>query len=149
MSTTNNNAPILVNSAEQKYIERSVREWLDTYPDKPVIQIDYEYLNDISGMTLSTAKSAVKVSQYITGGYKAQYQFNILYRTIAENTDERLKIDEALNAFGEWCENNPLTLGTGMVVNKVERTTNAGIAARFDDGVEDHQISLTLTYEVI
>lgn len=150
MGTTNSNTPVvLVNASEQEKVVRAVRTWLNTYTNKPLSKVDYEYLGDTSGLSLSTEQASFKVRQYITGGYQAQYQFKILYRTIAENTDERLAIDEALNKYGEWCEQNPLTLGTGMVVNQVKRTTNAGISARFDDGVEDHQISLTLTYEVI
>ena len=69
---------------------------------------------------------------------------------ITSTIDDRLKADEQLNAFGIWCENSELpTLADGIVCRKVRIDSLSGIAARYADGAEDHQILLTLTYEVI
>lgn len=41
------------------------------------------------------------------------------------------------------------SLGDGMRVRSVEASSRAALFARYDDGTEDHQILMKLTYEVI
>jgi len=53
-----------------------------------------------------------------------------------------------LNELGAWAEENPPDLGEGMTVTSVERTTPAGLIARYEDLTEDYQILLTINYEV-
>ena len=138
----------LVSAEEQKQISRAVLEWLNTYPDKPK-RIDFEFLNKTSGMCITTVQTAFKTRQYINGGYQAQFQFQIVYRLIASNVEERLAADELLNDFGEWCENNPPELAENINRWKVRRDTGASIMGRYDNGAEDHTIQMTLIYEVI
>ena len=145
----NNNTPkALVSAAEQAQIARAVLDWLNAYPDKPK-KLDFEYLGKSSGLTVSTVQAAYKVKQYITGGYRAQYQFQIVYRLIASNADERLAADEALNSFGDWAEQNAPTLPKGIYRWRARRDNGASIMARYDNNAEDHAIQITVTYEVI
>ncbi len=132
-------------------MSRAVRQWLNTYPNKPLSKLDFEWLGDDGGLCISTIQAAYKTKQFIDGSYQAQYQFKIIYRTTAKSADERMSADEVLDAYGAWAEANAdsLTIADGFRVRKVKRDTAAALFARYEGDVEDHQILLTLIYEVI
>ena len=135
----------LVSAEENADVSRAVRQWLNAYPDKPLSKLDFEWLGEKSGLCISTIQAAYKTS------YQAQYQFKIIYRLPAKNADERMSADEVLDAYGAWAEANAdsLTIADGIRVCKVKRDTAAALFARYEGDVEDHQILLTLIYEVI
>ena len=133
---------------EADQIARSVRSWLNTYPDKPMRMVDVEYLGENSGLALETVQAAYKTRTYITGGYQAQYQFSILYRTIPESANQRLEADEVLNNYAAWAEANPPTLPAPCVFSRLTRNTNAALLERQPTDAETHQILFTLLYEV-
>lgn len=128
-----------------------MRKWLNTYSDKPLTKLDFEWLGKNTGLCISTIQAAYKTKQFIDGTYQAQYQFKLIYRTTATNADERLTADEVLDKYGEWAELNTdsLTIADNICIKKVKRDTSATIFARYEGDVEDHQILLTLIYEVI
>lgn len=139
----------LVSAEEQAQITRTLLEWLNTCESLPA-KLDYEYLPDEEGLSMMTEQAAYYTARYILGGYAAEYTFRIVYRSMAENTDQRMAMDEVLNIIGAWAEEQtPPDLGDGIHVKRIRRTMLPGILARYDDGVEDHHISLTLQYEVI
>lgn len=140
---------ILVSASEQAEISRAVLTWLNTYDRLPTSKVDFEYLGKTSGFCLSVVQSAFKTKQYISGGYQAQFQFQLVYRLIASNADARITADEVLNEMGEWCETNTPTLPLGVNRWKCKRDTGASLMARYDNNAEDHAISLTILYEVI
>ena len=133
---------------EAEQIARAVRSWLNTYPDKPERMVDVEYLREDSGLALETVQAAYKTKQYITGGYQAQYQFAILYRTIPLAANERLEADEVLNNYAVWAEANPPALPEPCVYVRLTRNTNAALLERQPTDAETHQILFTLLYEV-
>lgn len=132
-------------------VARAVRAWLNGYPDKPLNKLDFEWLGESKGLCTSTIQSAFKTRQYIGGGYQAQYQFKIIYRTIATSADERLSADEAIDLYGEWAETHisGLTISDNIRIVRIKRDTSSSLFARYEGDVEDHQILMTLTYEVI
>ena len=138
----------LVSASENKRIERAVVTWLNTYEDKPC-RVDYGFLGKTSGLAVGTIQSAHFVARYITVGYKAQYQFELVYRLIASNADERISADELLNTIGEWMENNIPEPPAGINRWKVNRSTGAAHITSYDNGAEDHAIQMTSIYEVI
>ena len=139
-----------VSAEENAAISRAVLAWLNSYEEKPWNKIDFEYLGKSSGCCVSVVQAAYKTRQYITGGYQAQYQFQIVSRLIADNVNLRLKADEDLNTIGAWAEvDDGLTLPAGCIIRKVKRDTASALMARYDNNSEDHSISMTLTYEVI
>lgn len=140
----------LVSADEEQEVGRALLVWLNTYMDKPVDRINFEFLpSDGPGMTLSTIQAAYKTRQYIFGGYEAQYQFKIVYRTQPDDDDSRLVADEILNDIGAWAERSVTKPElTNAVVRSVRRASNASLFATYEDGSRDHQILMTLTYEV-
>lgn len=143
----------LVTAEEVDKISRSMLVWANTFPDKPVTVIKYEFLTvdsaEESGMALSTIQGTYITRRYILGGYQAEYQFKIIYRIRPGNSnDKRLQADEMLNRFGDWARTQKPDLGEGINALKVEPTTQSSKFAAYEDGYEDYQILMRLTYEV-
>lgn len=152
---TSNKLRSLVAAEEVDKISRSMLVWANTFPDKPVTIIKYEFLDvdEISGgeagMALSTIQGTYITRQYIIGGYQAEYQFKVIYRIKPGNSnDKRLQADEMLNRFGDWARTQKPDLGEGINALKVEPTTQSSKFAAYEDGYEDYQILMRLTYEV-
>lgn len=141
----------LVSAEEEEAVGRALLSWLNEYPDKPVSRINFEFLaTDTPGIMVSTIQAAFKTRQYIVGGYEAQYQFKLVYRTFPNDNDSRLAADETLNKMGAWAERNVASLDISpATVQSFARTSNASLVAVYEDGSRDHQILMTLTYEVI
>ena len=53
-----------------------------------------------------------------------------------------------LNCFGDWARTQKPDLGEGINALKVEPTTQSSKFAAYEDGYEDYQILMKLTYEV-
>lgn len=145
----------LVAAEEVDKISRSMLVWANTFPDKPVTVIKYEFLDvdeisgDETGMALSTIQGTYITRQYIIGGYQAEYQFKLIYRIKPGNSnDKRLQADEMLNRFGDWARTQKPDLGEGINAINVEPTTQSSKFAAYEDGYEDYQILMRLTYEV-
>lgn len=152
---TSNKLRSLVAAEEVDKISRSMLVWANTFPDKPVTVIKYEFLDvdeisgDEAGMALSTIQGTYITRQYIIGGYQAEYQFKVIYRIKPGNSnDKRLQADEMLNRFGDWVRTQKPDLGDGINALRVEPTTQSSKFAAYEDGYEDYQILMRLTYEV-
>lgn len=143
----NRDTPI-VPVANAAQIEQAVRDWLNTYTSKPKT-VDYEYLRpDAEAITFSPIQVPFKVRQYIDGGYKAQYQFRVIYRTEAITNDERIAAVEILNNLAAWAVQNPPTFADATNAY-VEQSNLATVIAAYEDGSADYAVTLTLYYEVI
>ncbi len=150
-----NRQAVLVAGDEADKVSRYLLDFMRRYPDLPVSTVRFEYLaDDEPGMALSTIQSAYKIKQYIFGGYMAEYQFKIIYRMQPGNSDvKRLQADETLNKMANWLSDRTtwqtLTIGDGKRVCGISSNTRATTFARYNNGTEDHQILMTLRYEVI
>ena len=139
-----------VSAAEEYQVSRKLLVWLNTYPEKPVDLIRFEFLPaDTTAMAMSTIQAAYILQKYILGGYKTEYQFKLIYRIKPGNSnDKRLKADELLDALGDWTIGQRPDIGEGKTVVSVEPTTRSSLFAVYENGDEDHQILMKLTYEV-
>lgn len=161
MNSTNEKPRPLVAAEEEDKISRNVLIWLNTFPEipddvaagNPMTPINFEFLlNNTPCMALSTIQAPYIVSKYIVGGYKAEYQFKVIYRIIPGNTpwpDKRLKADELLDRLGDWVQKSTPDLGPGIRALRVEPTTRSTKFGGYENGDEDHQILMKMTYEVI
>lgn len=144
----------LAPQAEVDQISRYMLAWANKFPDKPVVIINYEFIKidpgEETGMALSTIQGTYITKPDILGGYQAEYQFKLIYRIKPGNSNNsRLSADELLNQFGDWGRTNLPDLGDGIRAIKVEPTTQSSKFAAYDDGYEDYQILMKMTYEVI
>ena len=143
--SSNEKTRTLVAAAEEADISRKMLVWANTFPDKPT-NIDFEYLApDGEGMALSTIQGAYITKRYVCGGYRAEYDFKLIYRIKGTSNDKRLTADAVLNSFGDWARKNLPSLDA--IVLKVEPTARAALFAIYENGDEDHQILMKLTYE--
>lgn len=143
----NNNEPMLAPESEQ--IARAVRAWLNRYPNKPEAKVDVEFLGETSGLSLVTVPAAyITRGPFILGGYEAQYQFAIQYKTTPVTTNERLEADEILNDYAAWVESTKPELPQGCRFRRCRRTNIAALISPDANGSEIHQILFTLLYEV-
>ena len=145
----------MVSAEEVDQISRSMLVWANSFPEKPVNIIRYEFLTvrdtvkSETGMAFSTIQGTYITQRFILGGYRAEYQFKMIYRIKpGDSIDARLSADELLNRFGDWARNNPPKLGDNIRAIKVEPTTQSSKFAAYQDGYEDYQILMRLTYEV-
>lgn len=145
----------LVKRAEEDQISRNVLQWLRKYPEFPsgVKTIKFEELEDDRvSIALSTIPGTYITATDITGGYEAEYQFKLVYRAQPTSDGERLEMDEILDAIGDWAVANgdkePPDLGMGREAVKFETSTRSSLFARYENGDEDHQIIMKLTYNV-
>lgn len=152
MNQTKKLSAVPVSEASKVY--RAIKQWLDTYTGSPAERMNYEYLPEDGGLTLTIDNAgAMKTREYILGGYEAQCRFQIVYRVICSTNDERMKADEVLNSYGDWCEKNLATLQIPAAEGKTARPIKclpnnvSAILAR-ENNIEIHSISITLTYEV-
>ena len=144
---------MLAAAEEVDKISRSMLVWANTFPEKPVDIIKYEFLSadqgDETGMALSTIQGTYITRRFITGGYQGEYQFKLIYRIKpGRSNDKRLEADELLNHFGDWARHNLPDLGGDIGALRVEPTTQSSKFAAYEDGYEDYQILMKLTYEV-
>lgn len=142
----------LVSADEEQDIGRKLLVFLNGCPSIPASagRVNFEFLPESPGIMLSNIQAAFKTRQYITGGYEAQYQFKLVYRTYPDDNDSRLAADETLNEIGAWAERNASAIDLSpAVVRSLLRTSNASLYAVYEDGSRDHQILMTLSYEVI
>lgn len=141
-------------------ISRSVLTWLNTFPDipedvregNPAGPIHYEFLTDNAPcMALSAIQAPSITRRYILGGYEAEYQFKVIYRVIpgGAGADQRLGADELLERLGDWARREKPDLGSAIRVLRVETAARACKSAGNENGGEDHQILMKITYEVI
>lgn len=155
MSLVNENKPpvAFVEQDEEEKLSRKVMVWINKFPDIPpeVDTIRYETLkDDVTCMALSTIQGAYITQKYILGGHQAEYQFKVIYRIKpGKSMDARLKADELLDKLGVWASRNKPDLGEGIRALRSEPTTQSSLYAIYENGDEDHQILMKLTYEVI
>lgn len=150
------NKPVaLVDKAEEDQVTRNMVSWANTFPDLPdnlagLLAVNYEYLvADAPCMAFSIIQSSYILQRYILGGYKAELQFKLVYRIKPGNSpDKRLKADELLDRFGDWSRTQHPYIGENMRVIKIEATTRSAVFDTYDNGDEDHQILMKMTYEV-
>lgn len=140
-----------VSVKEEDRVSRKMLAFLNTFPDIPVLinLIDYEFMAaDSTGMSLSTIQSTYIVDRFIHGPYIADYQFKIIYRVKPSTPNARLSADEFLDSLGDWATGQKPNIGEGLAVQEIEQTTRSSLFTRMEDGWEDHQIFMRMTYMV-
>lgn len=99
------------------------------------------------------------VQKFISGAFDGQYKFMLRYRVRPGDDESRIAASNALDLIGRWLEGSAVMISKaeyqisgypelteGRSITRIERDTNAFLAALMDDGTADYQINLTVTY---
>lgn len=143
----------LASASEQEDLDRRVLEWANQFPDIPenVPVIKYEHFaSKTVGMALSAVQGAYITKKYITGGYQAEYSFEIHYQIAptGASDNKRLEAVELLNTFASWAETQLPDIGGGRNPMLIETTSRASYLGATSDEYEDYMIPMKLIYEV-
>ena len=151
-TTRSESAPPTLLPAEVSVgVQRAVKTWLNACPSLPAAAgtVTFENLpaND-PGLAFTTMQAPAYAARYISGGYRGEYRFRIVYRVLPTDDGDMLDAVEALTGIGAWCETTTPPALDGAINVHVTRNTDAAILAAFEDGSNDYSIDLTLTWEV-
>lgn len=140
-----------VPSYEQEQVSRGLLKWLNQYPNFPegIQRFDFEFLGtDKSCMALSTIQGTYITKRYVGGDYMAEYQFKLIYRGQPTDNSERLEMDEILDAIGDWAAHrrDKPDIGEKKQMQRLVVNARSSLFGRYDNGDEDHQILMTMTY---
>lgn len=143
-----------VPSYEQEQISRGLLAWLNQYQYFPagIRRFDFEFLEDDRPcMALSTIQGTYITKRYVGGDYMAEYKFKLIYRGQPTTNGDRLKMDEELDAIGDsavhrfrWYEKPDI--GTKKLAQRLTINARSSLFGRYENGDEDHQILMTMTY---
>lgn len=140
----------LLSAASAASVVRAVKAWLNTCDEIPSgLSVTFEDLAENGvGLCFSTEQAAVYAARYITGGYRAEYRFRVIYRVLPSDDGDQMDAVELLTAICAWCETAaPPDIG-GAVNEKITRTSDAAVLSVYEDGCTDYGASLMLTWEV-
>lgn len=136
---------------EQEQVSRGLLSWINQYKNFPVgvKKVSFEHLEDDKPcMTLSTIQGTYVTKRYLGGDYMAEYQFAIIYRGQPTTDGDRLRLNEILDAFGDWAarRREKPNIGENKQTMKIVINARASTIGRNDNGDEDCQILMTMTY---
>lgn len=140
----------LLSAASAASVVRSVKTWLNTCTEIPTgMTVSFEDLAENEpGLCFSTEQAAVYADRYITGGYRAEYRFRVIYRVLPSDDGDQMDAVELLTAICAWCETAASPDISNAVNEKITRQSDAAVLAVYEDGCTDYGASLTLTWEV-
>ena len=155
MNLKEEKAASYVSEKEQDKVSRGLLSWLNQNTSFPagVKSFAFEYLDeDKPCMALSTIQGAYIIKQYIGGDYMAEYQFKLIYRGQPDTTGTRLSMDEVLNEIADSAVflanrlHDTPDIGHGFIARKLICNARSSFFGRYENGDEDHQILMTLSY---
>lgn len=127
-------------------------------------EIRFAELSEEFGISIYPSASATVISEKsdICGGVyqKCSYAFQVIYRSAPQTEDARLHIKSWLDRLARWLEKQPINvdgkiytitnypdIGSERKITEFVQTAAAYLARRYDDGVEDWAVSLSMRYD--
>ena len=145
-----NNNQNLLPLAGATACQRAVRTWLNTCTELPSgLTATFENLPENAvGICFATVQAPIYAARYVIGGFRAQYQFQIIYRVLPSDDSDMLDAVEKLTDICSWCETAAPPVIEGAVNIKIKRTSDVAIIAAYEDGTNDYSASFSLIWEV-
>lgn len=137
---------------------------INEFPGK-VEQITFSTLGETTGIGFFPTSGAAILSDKtdICGHVTqiCQYPFSVVYRCSPSTEQMRIKIKEFLDLLGKWLERQnvivdgktykleeyPALSAGNRIIQSISRTNVAHLAATYQDGIEDWEVSMTLKYK--
>lgn len=137
-------------------IAKAVRDHLNSW-DKLPVQIMLEDLGkDVPSMMLQQLSAAEKKKTYVNGSYIGVWNFAVYIRVAGTDTASRLDAVACLNELADWltelngegCFAHLPALDDYKQPTSIQVTSTPSCVMRYDDGIEDYQVILSLEYKV-
>lgn len=150
MGDNNNNATPLSNS-EYKKVGAAVYDRVCDYPNLPAnAVVDYQALNGIGHLGVMSVPGGKYRKRYITGGFEAEYPFQILYKTSPTENSLSFNAESLIDDLADWLEQRPYpTLTDDRVVERISMDSTTYISTADNDGSVVYVRSGVVTYEKI
>lgn len=135
--------------SEQDLISRTLLDLINSCPYVPDgITVQYGQLEECKCMALIAVPGAVKLKEYITGSYLAQFPTALYYRSQPSDTLQRLDAQKTIDNIGQWLEAAEYPQIDGSrEIERIYRVSASELVYRGEDGTEDWQILITLEYK--
>lgn len=130
-------------------VARAIKTWLNSCSDLATgDEFTFEDLaEDARGLTFTTDQAAVYAARYISGGYRGEYRFRLIYRVQPSDDADMLTAVEYLTGICAWCETAAPPDLDNAVNERIIRTSDVAVLAVYEDGCTDYSASLTFTWE--
>ena len=150
MAKTEQKPRALLPVSEANFVQRAVRDWLNTCTELPEGRsVSFEDLDEnAAGFAMATVQSPAYAARYILGGYRAEYKFRIISRALPSDDSDMLDAVEELTLIAGWAETAEPPAIQGAESTHVRRDTDAAAIAAYEDGTIDYAVDLTFTWEV-
>lgn len=155
---------IKVDIEGQEAVSTVLLNLINKFPGKSE-QIAFSSISETSGIGFFPTSGAAILSDKtdICGHVTqlCQYPFSVVYRCSPATEQMRIKIKEFLDLLGKWLERQevvidgkkyklteyPALTAGNRIIQSINRTNVAHLAAAYQDGIEDWEISMALKYE--
>lgn len=137
----------ILDIAEQSVISKALVLLFNKYPDLPVDHVEFNYVGD-DGVGILPMKGSYYIEEFISGSFKAQYPFQIIYSSKPSTSNKRIDRQNIVDLMAEWAENPAIypLLNGSRTIEEIKRTSTANMIYRDDTGNEKYQITMNLVY---
>lgn len=127
-------------------IAEALFEHIRKWEEKPAEVEFEEFAKDAPSMMFQQLSGTVVTRQYVNGSYIGAFPFAVYMRIDGSDTKSKLSATKTLCALNKWLKTQPLPdIGEGRRATEFDVATPSRAAA-YEDGTEDYQIVLNLTY---
>jgi len=127
-------------------IAQALFEYLNTWAEKPAPILFEKFDKEAPSMMFQQLSGTVVLRRYVSGSYIGTFPFAVYIRIDGADTKSKLDATATLCALVEWLNSQPLPdIGENRTATDFDIATPSR-AAVFEDGTEDYQIVLNLTY---
>ena len=137
-------------------IAQVMRDHLNMWVNKPCDFLIEDLGKNVPSLMIQQLASSEKKTQYVDGTYIGLWNFGIYMRVSGEDTASRLDALSCLSECSQWLmekdesgkpKNLPV-IDSNRTPMKFEVTNSPSVAARYNNGVEDYLVTMSLEYKV-
>lgn len=137
-------------------LAKVMKDHLNSWHKKPTEIMLEDLGKEVPSMMLQQLASAEKKKEYVNGSYIGVWNFAVYIRVSGTDTASRLDAVGCLNELAEWLTEldaegsfvNLPVIDDSRQATKIETSSTPSIAARYENGIEDYQVVMSLEYKV-
>ena len=137
----------MLSISEQESISETVLRMVAQFPEMPKGLVPlWQDMPKKEGIGIFTMQGAAYLSKDILGGFKAQFPFRLLYRSVETGNSEAIASQGILEKLSEWLENMEYpALTDGRKIEEITRKSPVFLAGKDEAGTV-FQCNMNLIY---